>query len=613
MLFEQLSFSTMVNRSPDPRKKLIIIIILAIGFIFLGRLFYLQLIDQTYKLSSQNNVLRYMTQYPARGMIYDRNGELLVYNEAAYDLMVIPRQVKLIDTAEFCQLLKINPESYVQRMQRARQHSSHRPSVFLEQVSKEDYGFIIEKMYRFPGFYFQARTLRRYPIPIAAHTLGDIGEVNRSEMNADAYYRMGDYIGKSGIERFYEHELRGEKGLKIILVDVFNREMGSFQDGKFDTMPVAGKNLHISIDAALQQYGEELMRNKSGSIVAIEPATGEILALVTSPVYDPNLLVGRIRGENFNTLLNDSLKPLINRAISGTYPPGSTFKMVNALVALQQGAISPATQFSCQGPSSLPIRCTHSHESPLALHSALEHSCNPYFWNTFRSMLNNARIGNLKEAYEHWYQAMYNFGFGHRFNTDIPFELPGNIPTREYFDRIYRGSWNALTVRSLSIGQGEILLTPLQLANMAAVIANEGYYYPPHILKHIEGNDEIDERFTRRMESGIDQHHFGVVKDAMLDVFEGERGTARWYRVDGIKAAGKTGTVQNPHGKDHSLFIAFAPVEEPQIAISVIVENGGFGSIWAAPIASLMIEKYLNRDVSRKVLDQRMKEGVILP
>ncbi len=603
----------MVNRSPDPRKKQIIIIILTIGFVFLGRLFYLQLIDQTYKLSSQNNVLRYMIQYPARGMIYDRNGELLVYNEAAYDLMVIPRQVKLIDTAEFCQLLKINPESYVQRMQRARQHSSHRPSVFLEQVSKEDYGFIIEKMYRFPGFYFQARTLRRYPIPIAAHTLGDIGEVNRSEMNADPYYRMGDYIGKSGIERFYEHELRGKKGLKIILVDVFNREMGSFQDGKFDTMPVAGKNLHISIDAALQQYGEELMRNKSGSIVAIEPATGEILALVTSPVYDPNLLVGRIRGENFNALLNDSLKPLINRAISGTYPPGSTFKMVNALVAMQQGAISPATQFNCQGPSSLPIRCTHSHESPLALHSALEHSCNPYFWNTFRSMLNNARIGNLKEAYEHWYQAMYNFGFGHRFNTDIPFELPGNIPTREYFDRIYRGSWNALTVRSLSIGQGEILLTPLQLANMAAVIANEGHYYPPHILKHIEGNDEIDERFTRRMESGIDQHHFGVVKDAMLDVFEGERGTARWYRVDGIKAAGKTGTVQNPHGKDHSLFIAFAPVEEPQIAISVIVENGGFGSIWAAPIASLMIEKYLKKDVSRKVLDQRMKEGVILP
>jgi penicillin-binding protein 2 len=610
--FKQQNYR-MTKRSTDPRKTIIILIILLVGFVFILRLFHLQLIDQTYKLSSQNNVLRYITQYPARGMIYDRNGELMVFNEAAYDLLVIPRQVKIIDTAEFCGLLNISVESFEQRLLNARQHSSHRPSVFLEQVSKEEYGFIIEKMYRFPGFYFQARTLRRYPLPVAAHTMGDIGEVNPSEMNSDSYYRMGDYIGKSGIERFYEEQLRGKKGLKIVLVDVFNREMGSYQEGKFDTLPVAGKNLIISIDAHLQQYGEALMRNKAGSIVAIEPATGEILALITSPVYDPNLLVGRVRGENYNMLLNDSIKPLINRAISGTYPPGSTFKMVNALAAMQLGAINPSTQFSCQGTTSTPIRCSHAHQSPLALHTALEHSCNPYFWNTFRNTLNNPRIGNLKLAYEKWFEIMHNFGFGHRFDTDIPFELPGNIPSRAYFDRIYRGRWNALTVRSLSIGQGEILLTPLQLANMTVIIGNGGFYYPPHILKQIEGEEGINERFTTPLESGIDKKHFTVIQDAMLDVFEGERGTARWHRIPGIRAAGKTGTVQNPHGKDHSLFIAYAPFDNPQIAISVIVENGGFGSVWAAPIATLMIEKYLNGEVMRKPLEQRMMDGVILP
>ncbi len=603
----------MVNQHANARKTVIIIILLTIGLIFLLRLFYIQVLDPTYKLSSQNNVLRYITQYPARGMIYDRNGVLLVFNEASYDLMVIPRQVKAVDTNEFCKLLGITTESFEERLLKARKHSGHRPSVFLEQVSKEDYGFIIEKMYRFPGFYFQARTLRRYPLPIAAHTLGDVGEVNRGEMNADPYYRMGDYIGKSGIERFYEKFLRGRKGVKIVMVDVFNREKGSFQDGIYDTMPVSGNDLFVSIDAELQQYGEELMRNKRGSIVAIEPSTGEILALVTSPVYDPNLLVGRVRGENYNLLLNDTLMPLVNRAISGTYPPGSTFKMVNALVAMQQGAITPNTKFTCQGPSSLPIRCTHSHESPLTLHKALEHSCNPYFWNTFRASLNNPQYENLKAAYDDWYQLMYRFGFGHRFDTDIPFELPGNLPTRDYYDKVYRGRWNALTVRSLSIGQGEILLTPLQLANMAVIIGNEGFYYPPHILKSIVGNDSIESLYTNRIETGIDAPHFQVVKDAMLDVFEGERGTARWHRIPGVRAAGKTGTVQNPHGEDHSMFIAFAPVENPVIALSVIVENGGYGSAWAAPIASLMMEKYIQGEVKRKALETRMKEGVIKP
>ncbi len=600
----------MVDRSAEGRKAVIIGIIVIISVVFIIRLIQLQLIDHTYKLSSQNNVLRHIVQYPARGLIYDRQGELLVFNEAAYDLMIIPRQLRDFDTLEFISLLGISMDSFHSRLQRSRRHSLHRPSVFLEQLSREDYALISEKMYRFPGFYFQARILRRYPKPIAAHILGDIGEVNRNEMQADPYYRMGDYIGKSGVERYYERELRGIKGLKIIMVDVFNREQGSFYDGLYDTLPVAGHNIQLGLDAGLQEYGEFLMQNKSGSIVAIEPATGEILALVSSPAFDPNLLVGRVRGENFNRLLNDSLRPLVNRASSGTYPPGSTFKMVNALVALEQGAITNRTRFSCQGPASRPIRCTHEHESPLALHKAIEHSCNPFFWSSFREAINNPVYASHKDAYEAWYQIMQNFGFGKRFNTDIPFELPGNVPSREYFDQLYRGSWNALTVRSLSIGQGEILLTPLQLANMAVVLANKGYYYPPHILKNIAGKDSINPYFTTRYETGIASHHFDEVQDAMRDVFEGERGTARWHRIPGISAAGKTGTVQNPHGEDHSMFIAFAPVDNPQIALSVIVENGGYGSVWAAPIASLMMEKYLQGEVKRKALENRMKQGI---
>lgn len=600
----------MVDRSSAGRKTVIIGIIVIVSVIFIIRLMQLQLIDHTYKLSSQNNVLRHVVQYPARGLIFDRKGELLVYNEAAYDLMIIPRQIGRFDTLEFCNLLGITTESFSRRLQSARRHSLHRPSVFLEQVSREDYALMSERMYRFPGFYFQARTLRRYPRSVAAHILGDIGEVNRNDLQADAYYRMGDYIGKSGVERYYEKELRGSKGLKIIMVDVFNREQGSFFDGLYDTLPVAGHNIHLGLDADLQAYGELLMQNKSGSIVAIEPSTGEILALVSSPTFDPNLLVGRVRGENFNRLLNDSLRPLVNRATSGTYPPGSTFKMVNALVALEQGAITEHTRFSCQGPASRPIRCTHEHESPIALHKAIEHSCNPYFWGSFREALNNSRYENHKIAYEEWYQIMQNFGFGKRFNTDIPFELPGNVPSRDYFDKLYRGSWNALTVRSLSIGQGEILLTPLQLANMAVVLANKGHYYPPHILKNIAGDESINPYFTTRHETGIASHHFDEVQLAMTDVFEGERGTARWHRIPGIRAAGKTGTVQNPHGEDHSMFIAFAPVDDPQIALSVIVENGGYGSVWAAPIASLMMEKFLQGEVKRKALENSMKQGI---
>ncbi len=601
----------MIIKNYSARRNVILGIFITIGLIFLIKLFYLQIVDSSYKLSSQNNVLRYVTQYPARGMVYDRNGALLVYNEAAYDLMVIPGQVVDLDTLELAGLLGISRDQFRERMIKARRHSRFRPSVFLEQVAREDYNVIIEKMYRFEGFYFQPRTLRKYPRPIAAHILGDIGEVNQADIDRNPYYRSGDYIGKSGIEKFYEEELRGRKGLKVIMVDVYNREKGSFQEGIYDTMPQNGKSLTLGIDGDLQEYGEKLMQGKTGSIVAIDPVSGEILALVTSPSYDPNLLVGRIRGNNYNKLMNDSLKPLINRAIAGTYPPGSTFKMFNALVALQQGAITENSYFSCQGKGSLPIKCTHSHSSPLALKEAIEHSCNPYFWNTFRNTLTNPKYVNQKRAYENWYQTMIRFGLGHKFDTDIPFETPGNIPSVDYFDKLYRKSWNALTVRSLSIGQGEILVTPLQLANLAAMVGNRGYYYVPHLMREIEDDTVHAAKLRRRIESGIEARHFEVVREAMLDVFEGDHGTARRYYLPQVKAAGKTGTVQNPHGEDHSMFIAFAPYDNPQIALSVIVENAGYGSVWAAPIASLLMEQFLTDTITRPELEQRILEGTI--
>lgn len=598
----------MIKRNLSGRKAVILFIFSTIALIFIIKLFFLQVVDHSYKLSSQNNVLRYITQYPARGKILDRRGKLLVYNEAAFDLLVIPQQVKAFDTNEFCQLLAIEKSDFNARLSKARNYSRYRPSVFLEQISKEDYGYIAEKLYHFPGFYFQARTLRHYPQPIAAHVLGDVGEVNQRNIDRDSYYASGDYIGKSGIERFYEKELRGSKGLKIVMVDVYNREKGSFQDGRYDTLPIAGKDLVLGLDADLQAYGEALMNGKTGSIVAIEPSSGEILSLITSPSFDPNLLVGRVRGQNYKALQQDSLKPLINRAISGSYPPGSTFKMINALAALNIGAINEHTEFTCQGKLSRPIKCTHNHKSPLALLEAMENSCNPYFWNTFRNTLYSSKFKDHKDAYDYWFETMHKFGLGVAFDTDIPFELTGNIPSSAYFDKLYRGSWNALTVRSLSIGQGEILVTPLQLANLAVIISNKGFYYKPHLLKSIVGDANLPETYTQKIETGVSSEHFEIVKQSMLDVFEGDHGTARYYKIDSIQAGGKTGTVQNPHGDDHSMFIAFAPYDNPKIALAVVVENAGYGSTWAAPIATLMIERYLKGESNRPALEKRMME-----
>jgi len=587
-------------------------VFILVALIYIIRLFYLQVIDNRYKLSAENIVLRYEKQYPARGNIYDRNGNLLVYNEALYDLMVIPGQVKEIDTNAFCDLLQIDRLEFEETMNRAKKYSYYKPSVFLKQISKEDFGAIQEKLYQFSGFYPSTRTLRRYPMPIAAHLLGNVGEVNPNEIEKDHYYQAGDYIGKSGIEKYYEHELRGIKGMKVLEVDVHNRVKGSYQNGKYDTLAVPGKDLVLSLDAGLQLYGEQLMKNKKGSIVAIEPKTGEILALVSSPGFDPNMLVGRERSENFELLLNDTLKPLLNRAVMGTYPPGSTFKMINALVALQEGAVTPNTSFTCQGKSSRPIKCTHNHKSPLQLEHAIQESCNPYFWNTFKNILNAPKYNDPKKGYEQWYQSIRSFGFGEKFNTDIPFEVGGNIPTVAYYDKVYNGRWNALTVRSLSIGQGEILVTPIQLANLVAIIANKGTYYAPHFLKKIEGAAFDSTAVRKKFTTKVDSKYFDFATGAMLQVFEGDHGTARYYKMDSIQQCGKTGTVENPHGKDHSMFIAFAPLENPKIAIAVIVENSGYGSTWAAPIASLLIEKYLTGQVKRKFYEKKMLEGDLI-
>ena len=603
----------MISKDYQNRKFVIIAIFLLVGILYAIRLFMLQVLNNDYKLSAENNVLRYVTEYPARGLIYDRNGVLMVYNEAAYDLMVIPRQLTAFDTTEFCSLLHLEHDDFSRRLTKARKYSFRKPSVFLEQISREDFGFIDEKLYKYPGFYVQARTLRKYPDPIAAHLLGYIGEVNKRDLKRDDYYTQGDYVGKSGLERSYESRLRGEKGLSVVMVDVFNREKGSFADGRYDTSAIAGNDLHISIDSELQAYGELLMQNKLGSIVVLEPSSGEILALITAPSYDPNLLVGRVRSDNYFRLNEDSFKPLMNRAIMGTYPPGSTFKIVNALVAMQEAVLFPSTQYHCDGPDSRPIRCTHFHETPLRLNEAILQSCNSYFWNVFRSVLKNPLYGHDSIGFRHWRDHVFSFGFGHKFNTDIPFELNGNIPTQAYYDNIYSpGHWRALTVRSLGIGQGEILVTPLQLANLSAIIANNGYYYRPHIIKGIGNEENPYGEFIEKQYTSIDPQHFDIIQKAMLDVFEGEHGTARWYRIDSVLVCGKTGTVENPHGDDHSMFVAFAPFDNPTIALSVIVENSGFGSTWAAPIATLLIEKYLFGETKRAYLEERMLSGNLI-
>lgn len=585
---------------------------IVLGLIFLSRLFYVQVIDEKYALSADNNAIKMKTIYPARGIIYDRNEKILVANDIAYDLTVIPRQLKNLDTNRFCDLLNMSKDEFERRINKASKYSRYKASLFLGQIPKKEFAYLQETLYEFKGFYTQERTLRRYPFHSGALNLGDIGEVNRKDIDRDSYYRQGDYIGKSGIEKFYEKELRGKKGVEFLLVDVLNRTKGSYKEGRFDTMAVNGENLYTSLDAELQVYGELLMKNKLGSIVAIEPASGEILSLVSSPSYDPALLVGRNRGKNFNKLVNDTLKPLYNRALMAAYPPGSTFKMLNALIALDDDVLTINTEFSCAGTVAKPIKCSHSHITPLGMIYGIQQSCNPYFWNTFRATLNNPRLNDVKKGYESWYHKVRSFGLGQKFNTDLMYEKAGNVPSVEYYDKVYRGSWNALTVRSLAIGQGELLITPLQLANLTAAIANQGFYYPPHLVKSIGKKENIIGKYKEKQIVNIKPEHFKPIIEGMEKVVQ-VGGTARRGALDSVAVCGKTGTVQNPHGRDHSIFIAFAPKDDPQIAIAVVVENtGDYGGTWAAPIASLMMEMYLNREVVRKQKEKRILEADLI-
>ncbi|MBM3404196.1 MAG: penicillin-binding protein 2 [Bacteroidetes bacterium] len=604
-----------MSRGFTARKYFILVLIAGIGSALLIRLFFIQVIADKYILSANNNVLRYITQYPARGFVYDRNGKLLVYNEAAYDLMVIPRQIRDFDTTGFCRLLGIDVQTFIEKVEKARKYSSYRPTIFFPQISKENYGFLEEKLFRFPGFYVQPRTLRKYPLAIAAHTVGYIGEVSPAMIERKPYYKSGDYIGISGIEKSYEEILRGKKGMKIRVVDVHNRDMGSFQEGKYDTLPVAGIGLWASLDADLQAYGELLMTNKKGSIVAIEPSSGEILALVTSPSYDPNLLVGQVRSRNYAMLARDTARiPLFNRALMAQYPPGSTFKIVNALIGLHEGILKPTTAFGCPGGFSLGsgkvVKC-HAHFSPLQLKQSIQFSCNTYYCHAFRNIIDKGSRKSTRAGYEKWRKQVWDFGFGHKFETDLANELNGNIPSADYYDRFHgKNRWNSYSIISLAIGQGEIGVTPVQLANLCATIANRGFYYPPHIIRAIGKADSLNSKFLKKHVLNIEKEHFDLVVDAMEDVVLA--GTATGARMDSISVCGKTGTAQNPHGKDHSIFIAFAPKDNPRIALCVIVENAGFGATWAAPIASLMIEKYLTRKIQRQDLETRMVEGNLL-
>ncbi|MEA3316669.1 MAG: penicillin-binding protein 2 [Bacteroidota bacterium] len=600
------------------RKNFVIVLIVLIGLIFLIKLFFLQIVDSSYKLNAENNVLRYITQYPARGLIYDRNGEILVYNEATYDLMVIPNQLTQFDTTEFCQILDIDKKYLVQKLKDIERYSKYKSSIFLKQVSTKTYAQLQEKLYKYHGFFVQSRTLRRYPSDIAAHVLGYVGEVSEKVKNEDEYYKSGDYIGISGIEKSYEEELRGKKGVNIFLVDVHNRIKGSYNNGRYDKKASPGANVISSLDKNLQGYGEKLMKNKIGSIVAIEPSSGEVLALVSNPNYDPNLLVGRKRSENYKKLAADSLKPLFNRALMAMYPPGSTFKLINALIGLQEKVVRTTTKYECHGGynyRNIHVGC-HNHKSPLNLIESIQISCNAYYCNVFRNILENSKYPSIREAFDSWKKHLLSFGFGNKLNSDFTNELRGIVPSKKYYDRYYgKNGWNALTILSMAIGQGELGTTPLQMANMVASIANRGYYYKPHIIKEIEGDFKLDKRFKEKQYTSIDSVNFEIVIKGMELAVNGEPGsgsTARSARLDSIIVCGKTGTAQNPHGEDHSIFVAFAPKENPKIAIAVYIENGGFGSTWAAPTAKLMIEKYLTNKISVPWWEQYVLNGDLM-
>ena len=594
------------------RSTVIRIIFLTVGIIFIVRLAFMQVFDSEYRRQADRQALRPITQFPARGLIYDRNGELLVYNEAVYDLMVIPRMTKGLDTNMFCRVMGITRDEFDARMRKACKYSTYSASAFMKQVSKEEYGSWENSLYKFRGFYVQQRTLRVYDKPIAAHVLGYVGEVDQSEIDADKFYKQGDYIGKSGLEKSYEEVLRGIKGKRIMQVDVHNREIGSYMNGAYDTMAVEGGNLYTTLDASLQEYAEGLMANKRGCIVAIEPSTGEVLAMVSAPGYDPNLLVGRVRGENYQMLLQDISRPLLNRALIEHYPPGSIFKVAQAVTALQLGVISPNSGFVCD--KSL-VGC-HNHPSARSVQEAIKMSCNPYFYQVYRRVIQQGKYKSIYKDSPYgltvWRDYMLRFGFGQKMGIDLPASgiTPGFIPDTAFYNKRYgRERWAFSTIYSNSIGQGEVTVVPIQMANLACIVANRGYYITPHLVRYYGPDSVRNEEFYTKHETGINKAYFDIAANGMYDVVHVAGGTARRANIPDIDICGKTGTAQNI-GEDHSVFICFAPKEKPKIAVAVYVENArGGGGYWAAPIASLVIEKYIRGEVTRKDVEKMYREA----
>ncbi len=580
------------------RKYLVIGLFSLVALIIVTRLFYIQVLDSSYKISAASNVLRREVNYPARGVIFDRNGKMLVFNQAAYDVLITPREMKPFDTLSFCRIVGVEKGELVNEINKAKIFSRYKPSPIIKQLSSQTYAVLQEQLFKYPGFFIQARTLRQYPSKIAAHVLGYVGEVDQKAIDANRYYENGDYIGRSGIEKAYEDELRGVKGISYKMVDVHQMVKGSFELGRMDTAAIIGKNLVSTLNGDLQAYAERLLSGKVGSVIAIEPATGEILVMASAPTFDPGLFVGRERSHNYSKLLIDPNKPMLNRAITSSYPPGSTFKIANALIGLEDGVLQ-TVRFSCSGPASTPIKCTHNHETPLGLISAIRESCNSFFWQAFRAEINH--FPTPAEGLEAFRNSLLEIGIGKKIGGDLYGETSGNIPSVAYYDKYFgSGGWNSLTIRSLSIGQGELLVTPLQLSNMVSLIANRGYYIDPHLVRSIldiDGSQDSIQFEKHTIAAGLDNYE--MIAQGMEQVVES--GTARLTaKIDSLIYCGKTGTIQNPHGEAHSAFVAFAPKINPKIAIAVYIENGVWGGRYGAPIASLIIEKYLKGRIASK-------------
>ncbi len=583
-----------------------------IVIIYLVRLFNLQVADDKYKENADSNAFLKKVIYPARGLMYDRNDKLLVFNQPAYDVMLIPRDVAEFDTLALCDVLNLTRTEFDSKwaeMKNPRKnpgYSAYTPQKLLSHLSAQDYGRLSEKLYLFPGFFIQKRTVRQYSFPVASNILGNIREVSAADVERDRYYRSGDYTGDLGVEKSYERQLRGEKGMEILMKDASGRIKGKYENGIHDIAPVSGRNLKLSIDIDLQIYGEELMKGKIGAIVAIEPSTGEILALVTSPNYDPSLLVGKDRGKNYSDLVKNPYKPLYDRSIQGVYPPGSTFKPTQGLIFLQEGVITPSTAYPCYRGyvNGLRVGC-HGHGSPISLKPALQTSCNAYFCWGLKNFIDR-KGGKAADQLTKWKDYMVEMGYGYKLGVDLPSESRGFIPNSKYYSESFRGAnWSANSIISISIGQGEVLATPLQIANLCATIANRGWFYTPHIVKEVS-DTVIDSSFRKKHTPKIKRNYYEMVAEGMRMAVLG--GTCRGANIPGVEVCGKTGTAQNPHGKDHSAFIGFAPYRNPRIAVAVYVENAGFGAAYGVPIGSLMIEKYLNGSISsgRKGVEERM-------